>query len=362
MTDEQGEANVTAWLNRIDWKVLHMSEDERTCKACGRALPPAASSGHRTREYCDDVCRQAARRSRQEVARRCQCVEQVEGWGTFLPATVAYLANLLLSGNEEGEKAARRLAGIVQAEQGELAQLQERFRQYVAVTNERLETLTGELAAARQQRERSPRPKPLMKGERQELEQARADLLRLYQERARQSEEIHRLVELTRDLQMHLGAARNRIADLESKRDSQAEPLCLDEQQKERAAGQEEQRNIEDYREKLLQAAQQTQKLEKQVEIQRQMLATYHARFYPSSPAVATQRLMALGAAINYRILLKYDAQAVEVAPGEGAWKEFVSHASYEDVCQAILQAQHLFDNLFALGMIGKRDGQAEPN
>lgn len=278
------------------------SSGESHCKnpSCKRQLPPPASGGHRTREYCDDTCRQTARRVRLEGVRRKLCIEQVRNWGTFQPATVEYLANLLVVKNEESEKAARRLAGMMVSEQGqaratltgeqaqeraklhgyldgpylestqwlfvrvfqtgqvepneirevihqergaeyarlrqhiteleqELAdtcqgrdQVQERFRHYVAMTNERLETLSGELAAARQERERSAKPKSLAKGERQELEQARADLLRLYQERARGNEEIHRLSELVYDLQRDLGAARHRIAELESesKRDS----------------------------------------------------------------------------------------------------------------------------------------------
>jgi hypothetical protein len=88
----------------------------------------------------------------------------------------------------------------------------------------------------------------------------------------------------------------------------------------------------------------------------------YHQRFYPSSRAVAEQRLMALGAALNYKTLLKYDNVAVEVPSGEHAWQEFATHASYDDLAQAILQAQHLFDNLYALGMVGKRDNQVKPN
>jgi hypothetical protein len=59
----------------------------------------------------------------------------------------------------------------------------------------------------------------------------------------------------------------------------------------------------QDAREKLTQAARRIAKLERQVDIQRQQLGQYHQRFYPSSLAVAVQRLMALGAAINYKIL-----------------------------------------------------------
>ena len=67
---------------------------------------------------------------------------------------------------------------------------------------------------------------------------------------------------------------------------------------------------------------------------------------------------MALGAAMNYKILLKYDSLAVGVGSGEDAWREFATHASYEEVAQAILQAQYLFDNLYALQMLDWTTGQ----
>jgi hypothetical protein len=95
-----------------------------------------------------------------------------------------------------------------------------------------------------------------------------------------------------------------------------------------------------------------------QVEIQRRCLGQYYQRFYPSSLATASQKLMALGAAMNYKILLKYDSQAVGVGSGEAAWQEFATHANYDEVAQAILQAQFLFDNLYALGMVGKGCGK----
>jgi len=35
--------------------------------------------------------------------------------------------------------------------------------------------------------------------------------------------------------------------------------------------------------------------------------------------------------------------------------------SNYDDLAQAILQAQHFFDNLYALGMLGNRDNQVTP-
>lgn len=122
------------------------------CKHCNRALPAPAGGGHRTREYCDDSCRQAARRERAEAQRLRECADHVRSWGAFQPATIDYLAKWLAAGNEDG---ARRLAGLIREEQGSLQELQERFRAYVAMTNERLETLTGELAARWQEQERA---------------------------------------------------------------------------------------------------------------------------------------------------------------------------------------------------------------
>jgi hypothetical protein len=214
-----------------------MDVNETLCKnpSCRRKVEQVGG-GHRKREYCDDTCRQAAHRARQEAARRGLCVEQVSTWGAFQPETIEYLAGWLFAGNEEG---ARRLAALIASEQ---------------------------------------RQAPAPSGE---------------------------------------------------------------------------------VNEKLLQSAARIQKLEKQVEIQRQQIGQYHARFYPSTLAVAEQKLMALGAALNYKFLLKYDAHAVEVGSGEKAWRDFATSATVDDLAQAILQAQHLFDNLYALGMVGKRDSLA---
>src|SRR5690348_2059310 len=94
------------------------SSSETRCKnpSCGRQLPPRASGGHRQREYCDDTCRQAARRARLEGARRQQCVKLVRSWDNFQAATVEYLAGLVFVGNQEG---ARRLAALIVSEQQE---------------------------------------------------------------------------------------------------------------------------------------------------------------------------------------------------------------------------------------------------
>jgi septal ring factor EnvC (AmiA/AmiB activator) len=60
-------------------------------------------------------------------------------------------------------------------------------------------------------------------------------------------------------------------------------------------------------RKKLTQAAHRIEKLEQQVAIQRQRLGQYYQQLYPSSLAEAEERLLALGAAVNYKRLLKYN-------------------------------------------------------
>src|SRR5947207_13219606 len=63
---------------------------ESRCKnpGCKRLLPPAASGGHRKREYFDDPCRQAARRYRVEQAHR---EEVARRWATFTVETRSVL-------------------------------------------------------------------------------------------------------------------------------------------------------------------------------------------------------------------------------------------------------------------------------
>jgi len=124
------------------------------------------AGGHRRREYCDENCRQTAFRLRREqqhkdvVARR---------WQAFTPGTQQFLDWLAQKYGEtvaasveivlRHEVALARETGNEQeledARQG-LAEVQERFRAYVATTNKRLEDLTSELAARRQEQECGP--------------------------------------------------------------------------------------------------------------------------------------------------------------------------------------------------------------
>lgn len=135
----------------------------------------------RKREYCDDGCRQAEHRARVQDEAKQAALQEVASWGNFQQATIEYLAGLITAGSPE---TARKMAGMFQAEQGQI-----------------------------------PAPagksKPLGKLDRQELEQARETLPRLYQQSARQSEEIHQWVERCKDLKMHLEIAQEKTKNLE---------------------------------------------------------------------------------------------------------------------------------------------------
>jgi hypothetical protein len=111
---------------------------------------------------------------------------------------------------------------------------------------------------------------------------------------------------------------------------------------------QTDQQIIAAYQEKLMQAARRIEKLERQVEVQRQKIGQYHQRFYPSSLAVAEERLLALGAMVNYKRLLKYNEHTVDIGAGAEAWRDFAKSADYDTLAQAILQAQRFYENLEA--------------
>ncbi len=66
--------------------------------------------------------------------------------------------------------------------------------------------------------------------------------------------------------------------------------------------------------------------------------------------------MLTLGAAVNYKRLLKYNELTVEIASGAEAWREFATHADYDQLSLAILQAQRLYDSLSALHSSVKSD------
>jgi polyhydroxyalkanoate synthesis regulator phasin len=327
------------------------------CKNPGcRRLLAQSGGGHRRREYCGDACRQAARRHRLEQAHRDEVNRR---WSLFTPETRNFLDWLMTrAGN------GKELADAVEA-----AITRERDRAAEACTAQHEEQLAT-------MRDKHLARVEKLKARIAELEQAAAQRVPrqvLSAEQARERARLHggyldsaylphteRLfvkvfqggevepIELRTIINYERKAAteeyQQRITELErTVAELQAAHALLE-------------RNNENCQQKLAQAVERNHKLEKQVDIQRRQIGQYHQRFYPSSLAVARQRFMALGAALNYRMLLKYDEQAVGVRSGEQAWSEFATTATYKDLAQGMLQAQHLFDNLVALGMLSTRD------
>lgn len=272
------------------------------CKACQKPIKQIPGN-HRKREYCCNTCKQTDFRKRERLRdlerKRAKLRER---WGNLLPET---LMQLDLITQYMSQEAAERVAATIAAEKGRP-----------------VPRLTSEAAHER------ARLHGYLDGS--YLESTQRLFVRVIQVGQVEPGELREVIHQER------GAAhdrlRQRIAELEHE---------VGQQQATNEA-QESQQNIEDYREKLAQAAQRERKLEKQVDTQRQMINQYHARFYPSSLAVAMERLLALGAVLNYMPLPRSDELTVEVARGLQAWQEFARTANYEDMAQAILQAERL--------------------
>jgi hypothetical protein len=178
--------------------------------------------GHRTRRYCSDSCKQKFYHGRkaenENEARRLQLCATYPDFGK---ETIDLLDGFAALKNQEMvERIAVAIAREGEERKQGLEQVQRRFEEYTRMTNERLGEQAGELAKLRQERER----KTKRSAGTRELEQARADLMRLYQERAREQEAIHRLYERAQDVQLHVGAARYRIAEREQQA---ARPVLL---------------------------------------------------------------------------------------------------------------------------------------
>ncbi len=375
------------------------SSSETRCKnpACKRLIAQNGG-GHRKREYCDDTCRQAARRHRVEQAHH---EEVARRWATFTAETRGFL-DWVSTRYSFGKDLADAVELAINRETDRYsAESSAQFEPALAALREKQLSRVEKLKARIHQLEqeaKQPQPRAILSAEQARersglhgyldssyLESTQRLFVSVFQTGQVEPGEVREAIHQERGaetarLRQRIAELEQELADTSQGRDQVQErfreyaqttnerlseltgELATLRQEQERAAGQEDQRNIEDYREKLAQAGQRTAKLEKQVDIQRQQIGQYHARFYPSSLAVAEQRLMALGAAMSYKILLKYDSHAVGVGSGEDAWREFATHANYDDLAQAILQAQHFFDNLYALGMVGKRDDQVTPD
>jgi hypothetical protein len=367
------------------------SSSETRCKnpSCGRLLAQAGG-GHRQREYCDDACRQTARRQRVEQAHRDEVDRR---WATFTPETRGFL-DWVSTRYSFGKDLAYAVELAIHREIDRYsAESSAQFEPALAALREkqlsRVEKLKARIHQLEQEAEK-PQPRAVLSAEQAReraglhgyldggvyLESTQRLFVRVFQTGQIEPNEMREVIHQERgdagQAKERIGALEQELADASQGRDQVQErfreyvcmtnerlseltgELAKRRQEQERAAGQEDQHNSAAYREKLAQASARINKLEGQVETQRQRRGQYYQRFYPSLLAVAAQKLMALGAAMNYKILLKYDAQAVGVGSGEATWHEFATHANYEDVAQAIVQAQFLFDNLYALGMVGK--------
>jgi hypothetical protein len=171
-----------------------MEETQCQYKSCHNPVKQTPGN-HRKRLFCSDTCKQKAHRNRK--SQREQEARQAairERWAGLQPNTQELLERVMqvcsqaLYGKEENLM--QLLAEAIRTEQGQPIQT-------------RHEELEGKPSAK------------MTKADMQELEQAHAGLLRLHQERAREQEVFHQLYEQLQNLQIDLGAARHRIAELE---------------------------------------------------------------------------------------------------------------------------------------------------
>jgi uncharacterized Zn finger protein (UPF0148 family) len=106
-----------------------MNNGLTTCKACGEPLFQL-SGGHRWHEYCNDNCKQAAYRRRQEEKRKAQVRQR---WAGYSEKTQNQLEWLM---NKYGCDFAKMVAGLICTERAYVPQspvtnkvLQERVRE-----------------------------------------------------------------------------------------------------------------------------------------------------------------------------------------------------------------------------------------
>ena len=92
-----------------------MNNGLTTCKACGEPLFQL-SVGHRRREYCNDNCKQAAYRRRQEEKRKAQARQR---WAGYAAQTQNQLEWLM---NKYGCDFAKMVAGLIDGEREEATQ------------------------------------------------------------------------------------------------------------------------------------------------------------------------------------------------------------------------------------------------
>ncbi|HVB25343.1 MAG TPA: hypothetical protein VNG51_25620 [Ktedonobacteraceae bacterium] len=154
---------------------------EATCQYihCGRHI--VVTPGHRPRSYCDDRCKVAAYRLRQEQAERARHLEALHAqFGGYDEKTLQLLDSIMQRGSVE---LAQRVAWAINAEAGKQVHAATRAAtQKVWELQKQVKELEQEIAGLREkQRARVDKMKLKTAGNLQELEQARADLRRLYQ-------------------------------------------------------------------------------------------------------------------------------------------------------------------------------------
>lgn len=163
------------------------------CEVCH--TPISLAKGHRPRRYCSDSCKQRAYLEREAHTRREARMARLRAdYPAFSQETLDLLDGFAALGNHE---IVERIAQAIVQEQ---------------------RSLSNELARPRQHHQRADKPQRFTKAEARELEQARADLKRLSQERSREVEEFHQLSVLFHEQRIQLQAAENHIAQLEQTR------------------------------------------------------------------------------------------------------------------------------------------------
>ncbi|MGH2481077.1 MAG: hypothetical protein ACRDHW_15585, partial [Ktedonobacteraceae bacterium] len=126
-------------------------------------------------------------------------------WGNFLAESVKQLAGYIVAGSRD---TARKLADLILAEQ--------QIARHGQDNTGRIAELEAEIKHLQTRMDKQYVKKSVSKADAQELEQARADLRRLYQERAREQEQHHQLYETCCSQRMHLETAQQKIKDLEN--------------------------------------------------------------------------------------------------------------------------------------------------
>ena len=154
---------------------------EATCQYthCGRQI--VVTPGHRPRSYCDDRCKVAAYRWRQEQAERARHLAALRAqFGGYDEKTLQLLDAMMQIGNAE---LAQRVAWAINAEAGkQVHTMCEAATRKVFELQKRVKELEQELTGLREkQRTRVDKVKLKAAGDLQKVEQARADIRRLYQ-------------------------------------------------------------------------------------------------------------------------------------------------------------------------------------